>query len=84
LVEETPFLDWQLLTKRPKFIRSLVPQFWLQHWPPHVWIGASVGTQSAAEKRIPYLLDLEAPVIFLSCEPLVEEITLVRYLRQRK
>jgi protein gp37 len=81
LIEETPFLDWQLLTKCPKFIRNLVPQTWLQHWPSHVWIGTSVGTQIAAEKRTPYLLDLLAPVIFLSCEPLVELITLDSWLK---
>jgi protein gp37 len=84
LIEETPFLDWQLLTKRPKFIRNLVPQTWLLHWPSHVWIGTSVGTQIAAEKRIPYLLDLLAPVIFLSCEPLVELITLDSWLKLKK
>jgi protein gp37 len=79
LIEETPFLDWQLLTKRPKFIQRLVPPSWVHQWPAHVWIGTSVGTQAAAEKRIPYLLDLPAPVLFLSCEPLVEEITLARW-----
>ncbi len=84
LIEEAPYLDWQLLTKRPKFIRTLVPQTWLQHWPDHVWIGTSVGTQSAAEKRIPYVLDLPAPVIFLSCEPLVEEIALESWLKLQK
>lgn len=81
LIEETPFLDWQLLTKRPKFIRNLVPESWLQNWPCHVWIGTSVDTQTAAEKRIPYLLDLLAPVIFLSCEPLVELVTVARWLQ---
>ncbi len=81
LIEETPFLDWQLLTKRPKFIRSLVPQSWVEQWPLNVWIGTSVGIQRAAEQRIPYLLDLQAPVTFLSCEPLVEEITLARWLQ---
>ncbi len=84
LIEETPFLDWQLLTKRPKFIRTLVPQMWLQTWPGNVWIGTSVGTQSAAEKRIPYVLDLPAPVIFLSCEPLVANLLLDGCLQQRK
>ncbi len=84
LIEDTPFLDWQLLTKRPKFIRTLVPHTWLQTWPVHVWIGTSVGTQSAAEKRIPYVLDLPAPVIFLSCEPLVELVSLERWLPLHK
>ena len=80
LIEETPWLDWQLLTKRPKFIQRLVPQSWLHEWPTHVWIGTSVGIQAAAEKRIPYLMELPAPVRFLSCEPLVEAITLERWL----
>lgn len=80
LIEDTPCLDWQLLTKRPKFIKTLVPQSWIQHWPAHVWIGTSVGIQRAAGQRIPYLLDLQAPVTFLSCEPLVEAVTLARWL----
>ncbi len=84
LIEETPFLDWQLLTKRPKFIRNLVPQTWLQTWPRHVGIGTSVGTQSAAEKRIPCVLDLPAPVLFLFCEPLVESITLDSWLKLKQ
>ena len=84
LIEETPSLDWQLLTKRPKFIRALVPQTWLQTRPPQVWIGTSVGTQSAAEKRIPYVLNLPASIMFLSCEPLVESITLAKWLGQHK
>lgn len=84
LIEETPFLDWQLLTKRPKFIQRLVPQSWLQNWPSHVWIGTSVGTQAAVEKRIPYLLDLPAPVLFLFCEPLAEGISLATWLQFEK
>jgi protein gp37 len=79
-IEATPYLDWQLLTKRPKFITRLVPQSWLQAWPAHVWMGTSVGTQQAAERRISYLLDVPAPVLFLSCEPLVEQVTLAHWL----
>lgn len=79
-IERTPSLDWQLLTKRSKFIQRLVPASWLQHWPAHVWVGASVGTQVAAAKRIPYLLDVPASLRFLSCEPLVEPVTLVPWL----
>ncbi len=80
LIEETPCLDWQLLTKRPKFIKRLVPAAWLTHWPAHVWIGTSVGIQAAAAKRIPYLVEIPAPVRFLSCEPLVEPVTLLPWL----
>jgi protein gp37 len=79
-IEATPYLDWQLLTKRPKFIQQLVPQSWLQDWPKHVWIGTSVGIQAAAEKRIPYLLEVPAQIRFLSCEPLVEQVTLMPWI----
>jgi protein gp37 len=78
-IEETPFLDWQLLTKRPKYIRRLVPPAWLEPggWPTHVWIGTSVGIQAAAPRRLPYLLEVPAPIRFLSCEPLVEPVSLL-------
>lgn len=79
-IERTPHLDWQLLTKRPKFVRRLVPSSWLAHWPAQVWIGTSVGIQAAARLRIPYLLDVPAPLRFLSCEPLVEQVTLAPWL----
>jgi protein gp37 len=82
LIEETPSLDWQLLTKRPKFTGRLVPHSWLHHWPAHVWIGTSVGIQAAAAQRIPYLLEVPAPIRFLSCEPLVEQVTLAPWVQQ--
>jgi protein gp37 len=83
-IQATLYLDWQLLTKRPKFITRLVPSSWLVHWPAHVWIGVSVGTQAAAHKRVPYLLDIPAPIRFLSCEPLVEPVTLLPWLTTGK
>ncbi len=82
LIEQTPHLDWQLLTKRPRFITRLVPATWLDHWPAYVWIGTSVGIQAAAAKRIPPLLEVPAPVVFLSCEPLVEPLHLAPWLLQ--
>ena len=37
-----------------------------------------------ARQSLPYVLDLPAPVIFLSCEPLVEHLFLDRWLEQNK
>lgn len=71
LIEETPNLVWQLLTKRPEQVARRVPPAWLDAWPSNVWIGTSVGTQRSAEIRIPRLLSIPAPVRFLSCEPLL-------------
>lgn len=45
-------------------------------WYPNVWIGASVENQDAATKRIPSLLQLNARVRFLSCEPLLGAVDL--------
>lgn len=74
LIEETPNLDWLLLTKRPQNIKRLVP--WKNDWPRNVWLGTSLENQTLVEKRLPYLLENPASVRFLSCEPLLGHINL--------
>lgn len=76
LIEATPQLDWQLLTKRPGAIRHLIPVSWLLHPPTNVWYGTSVEDQEQADRRIPQLLKTPATVRFLSCEPLLGPINL--------
>lgn len=50
---------------------------WLGGTPPsNVWIGTSVGTQKGVDKRVPEVLNIPARVRFLSCEPLLQKITL--------
>ena len=50
-----------------------------EHWPlPNVWLGVSVENQQAAERRIPYLLNVPAALRFLSCEPLLGPVDLTR------
>lgn len=71
LIEATPNLDWQLLTKRPELVLDMVPASWLTEWPAHVWMGTSVEDQQRAWERVPALLEIPAPVRFLSCEPLL-------------
>lgn len=75
----TPQLYYLLLTKRPENVRRLVPAAWLSGaWPRNVWLGTTVENQAAAEARVPHLLDAPAPLRFLSCEPLVGAVDLVR------
>jgi protein gp37 len=75
LIEETPWLAWQLLTKRIENVAGMVP--WRSAWPPNVWIGTSVENQTYADTRIPDLLRLQhAAVRFLSCEPLLGPVDL--------
>ncbi len=81
LIESTPNLIWQLLTKRPEQIPRRVPPYWLSDsieewggWPSNAWVGTSVENQHYAELRIPRLLEVPAPVRFLSAEPLLGPI----------
>lgn len=70
LIAATPALTWQLLTKRPENILGMVPKSWIDRWPANVWAGTTVENQRWADERIPHLLEVPAPVRFLSCEPL--------------
>jgi protein gp37 len=82
LIEETPWLRWQLLTKRPENVLELVPELWAtgEEWPANAWLGTTVEDQTRAELRIPELVKIPAPVRFLSCEPLLGELDLSRWL----
>lgn len=71
LIDETPGLDWQLLTKRPENVRGMVP--WA-HLPRNVWIGTSAEDQERWNERIPHLLRIPAFTVFVSAEPLLGPI----------
>lgn len=73
LIDATPWLDWQLLTKRPQNVAKMLPATWGDGWP-NVWLGTTVENQTEADRRIPHLLDVPARRKFLSCEPLLGPI----------
>src|SRR3990172_3599118 len=82
LIDQTPNLDWLILTKRPERIFSLgtdaVGEIF-DNWAmrqSNVWLGTSIENQKTADERIPQLLKVCAHVHFLSCEPLLEKIHL--------
>jgi len=76
MIEETPWLDWLLLTKRIGNARSMLPARWLERPHPNVWLGATVVNQEEADRDIPKLIATPAAVRFLSCEPLLGPIDL--------
>lgn len=77
LIEATPNLTWQLLTKRPEQVSKMIPAHWLGDWPSHVWLGTTVEDQQRAQLRIPRLLSVPGVAVrFLSCEPLLEAVDL--------
>jgi len=82
LISKTPNLDWLLLTKRPENIRAMLPNDWGMGYP-NIWLGATVENQEYADKRIPNLLEIDAKVYFVSCEPLLGELNLEQYLYNR-
>lgn len=78
LIDETPWLDWLLLTKRPEKAAKLAP--WGAVWPRNVWLGTTVETQVWVERRLPALAKIPARVRFLSCEPLLGPLDLSEWL----
>ena len=81
LIDETPWLDWLLLTKRPQNVGERVP--WTKDWPKNVWLGTTVEDQLRAEQRLPILLHFPAERRFLSCEPLLGPVDLTAWTNKR-
>ncbi len=71
LVRETPWLDWQLLTKRADRIARSLPADWYTYSNgyPNVWLGVSCENQEYADRRVPCLAHVPAVVRFVSYEP---------------
>jgi protein gp37 len=65
-------------------MQAIKPGSKLSAWPlQNVWMGTSVEDQRRAEERIEALLQVPAPVRFLSMEPLLGEVLLGRVLTKR-
>lgn len=73
LIRETPWLDWQLLTKRPERIAESLPSDWGSGYP-NVWLGVSAESQKYADIRQPILCEIPAAIRWLSVEPMLESI----------
>lgn len=72
LIQQTPDLDWQLLTKRAPNIRKYLPADWGDQGYDNVWLGVTVEDRKHGIPRIDALRDIPAKVRFLSIEPLLE------------
>jgi protein gp37 len=76
-----------VLTKRPdrmlEFLTTVDGRFAVRGYMrplPNVWIGVTAENQRRADERIPLLLQCPAAVRFVSIEPMLGPIRLVRYL----
>lgn len=76
LIEQTPWLDWLLLSKRPENMSAMLPPRWLEQPRANVWLGTSIENQAMAAERLPVLLDTPARIHFASYEPALGPIDL--------
>jgi len=61
---------FQFLTKNPRRLPRLNP------WPGNAWVGASATNQDQADVASRHLAKVDAPVRFVSCEPLLAPVDL--------
>lgn len=70
VAEKCPQHTFQFLTKNPKRLSDFNP------WPDNCWVGTTITNQADADKNLPWILKVKAPVLFVSHEPLLGEINL--------
>ena len=76
LIEDTPNLDWLLLTKRPQNFRRMLPNSWSDMPRSNVWLGTTVESP-AYLWRVDALREVPAVFHFLSMEPLIEAVPMI-------
>lgn len=69
VIEETPWLDWILVTKRIGNAVKMIPQSWHNGYPPNVWLLATIVNQQEAERDLDKLFAEPAYVRGVSYEP---------------
>lgn len=81
---KTPRHTFQFLTKRAERMMQTV-NFAQKHWGvkfgSHMHFGVSVEDQARADQRIPFLLETECALRFLSVEPMLESVEIYSYMR---
>ena len=70
IVRSCPSHTFQFLTKNPARLSDFNP------WPGNTWVGATATNQAQADIAVHAMTRVEAPVRFISCEPLLDRIDL--------
>lgn len=72
-------VDWQVLTKRPERAFDVIYEMFGENGlPNNIWFGVTAENQRMFDMRVNWLRKIRANVRFVSCEPLLEPITLGR------
>ncbi len=74
LIRATPWLDWQILTKRAERIADNLPADWGQGYP-NVWLGVSVENNDHVWRFNDHLSKIPSAVRFVSYEPALGLVT---------
>ncbi len=90
LINDTPSLDWLLLTKRPEHAARLWGDALVDAlgphgedvgdaspWLPNIWLGTTCEDQARYDERWPILGSIPARVHFVSHEPAIGPLTLL-------
>jgi len=72
-------LTWLILTKRPEQIKKALPSDW-DKLKECCWLGITAENQRMLDERAEYLLDIDAPVKFLSIEPMLSCMNVTPYI----
>lgn len=72
VIRQTPWLIWQLLTKRPERILTVTP--WEIMGKENVWFGTSSENQHYWDERVSLIRNVRSKVRFVSAEPLLGPI----------
>lgn len=79
MIRQRPDVKFFLLTKRPERIRDCLPADWGDGWE-NVMVSVSCENQKRADERISILLELPIKHKGIICAPLLDEISIDKYL----
>ena len=68
IIRNTPWLTYQILTKRPERIMDCLPSDWGKGWP-NIWLGVTAENREMWDERVSVLKPILAAVHFVSYEP---------------
>ena len=71
VIKKTPHHTYQILTKRADKMFAYLRD---KQLPENIWLGVTVENKEEGLPRIDYLRQLKASVLFLSIEPLLEDL----------
>ena len=81
MMAATPEHIYQVLTKRPQRLLEYFEDNPFRLPFNNIWIGVSVEDQETADERIPALFKFPSSVKWISAEPLLGQIDILKYLR---